>query len=150
VGGNRGTVSSTGFWASPLNYGKGGRSAGTGGSYPQGLGNINLAGTSGQPTFSGGGAFGAISGTTYSQNITGGPAFVLSELNDEPFMGAGGTGSNTTATNAGAWGGGGGGAAAANTGTVVSGNGAIGGALIFVVRGIVSQQVFQDKYLQIP
>jgi hypothetical protein len=49
-----------------------------------------------------------------------------------------------------AGGSGGGGAAAANTGTVVSGNGAIGGALIFVVRGIVSQQVFQDKYLQIP
>lgn len=138
-GGVRGVVSRTGVWLDLLQRGRNGRSIQPG----------DPAEVQGRPTYSGGGAFAARSGITFPQNELGGPAFPIVSLNNEPFMGAGGIGSTSTAGDGQTFGGGGGGAAAPS-GSVTGGGGAAGGALVFVVRGLIDSANFNTKYLQIP
>lgn len=138
-GGPTGGVNRTGVWLDLLARGSGGRGINAG----------DPALNTGRPLYSGGGAFAARSGITFPQNELGGPALPLVSLNNEPFMGAGGIGSTSTAGNGQTFGGGGGGAAAPS-GSVTGGGGGAGGALVFVVRGLITSSAFNAKYLQIP
>jgi hypothetical protein len=139
-GGNRGEVARTGVFPIVVNYGKNGRWA---------VQFNDAASLQAQPLFSGGGAAARNNSQVFTINNAGGPAFSIVSLNNEPFLGAGGTGSTTTAVSGGAWGAGGGGAAGVGNGVVTSGGGGNGGCLAFVVRGVISLEAFNNKYINL-
>jgi hypothetical protein len=124
---------SSGLWKDRINFGKMSRGASSTVVYPI-------------PPFGGGGGNYHQTTTQYSINREAGPSFDIDGTN---ILGAGGDGGEFTGGNGGAWGGGGGGVSR-NTGTLTTGAGGSGGAIIFTVLGFPSTALFNLNNTQIP